>query len=312
MHNAHMEVQLEVQRFSAVPPLRRPTVALALGGGGARGLAHILMLEVLDELGLRPKVIAGTSIGAIFGAAYAAGMSAASIRAHSEEVLKQRFDFLRQVFAARQAPLRRLMSVLRLEQAFLNAESLLDLVLPRHLPETFAGLGIPLKIVAADFFRHEQVVLSSGPLRRAIAASIALPVFFAPVMSEGQALMDGGLVNPLPFDLVAGEADITIAIDVSGTAREPASMTPPSAFETLMAFPQILQHALVREKLRTRQPDIYIEVDVSPFQVHEFLKIKGILAAAEPAKAALRDKLLRILNAETVEPVKFSPDMETD
>jgi len=68
-------------------PATRPTIALALGGGGARGLAHILMLEVFDELGLKPKVIAGTSIGALFGAAYASGLSARLIKAHTEEVL---------------------------------------------------------------------------------------------------------------------------------------------------------------------------------------------------------------------------------
>ena len=83
------------------PPHRGPTIALALGGGGARGLAHILMLEAFDELGLRPKVIAGTSIGAVFGAAYASGMRATEIRAHTEEVLAQRFDLLRELFRAR-------------------------------------------------------------------------------------------------------------------------------------------------------------------------------------------------------------------
>ena len=82
-------------------PAVRPSIALALGGGGARGLAHILMLEVFDELGLRPQIIAGTSIGAVFGAAYASGMSARLIRAHTEETLSQRFDVVRQLLSAR-------------------------------------------------------------------------------------------------------------------------------------------------------------------------------------------------------------------
>jgi predicted acylesterase/phospholipase RssA len=72
-----------------VPLAAPPRIALALGGGGARGLAHILMLEVFDELGLKPTIIAGTSIGALFGAAYASGLSARLIRAHTEEVLGQ-------------------------------------------------------------------------------------------------------------------------------------------------------------------------------------------------------------------------------
>ena len=85
-------------------PVARPTIALALGGGGARGLAHILMLEVFDELGIKPTVIAGTSIGAVFGAAYASGLSARLIRAHTEETLSQRFEIVRQLLSARAAP----------------------------------------------------------------------------------------------------------------------------------------------------------------------------------------------------------------
>ena len=79
-------------------PVKAPSIALALGGGGARGLSHILMLEVFDELGIRPKLIAGTSIGAIFGAAYASGLSASEIRAITEDALRQRFDIVRQLF----------------------------------------------------------------------------------------------------------------------------------------------------------------------------------------------------------------------
>ena len=87
-----------LQAHKSGPPAAtaaRPSIGLALGGGGARGIAHLLMLEVLDELGLRPRVIAGTSIGALFGAAYASGLSARLIRAHTEEVLSQRFGFAR-------------------------------------------------------------------------------------------------------------------------------------------------------------------------------------------------------------------------
>src|SRR6478736_5956419 len=93
-----------LQVRKSTQPVGRPTVALALGGGGARGIAHILMLEVFDELGIRPKVIAGTSIGSIFGAAYASGMSAALIRAHVEEALSQRFGIARHLLSARSAP----------------------------------------------------------------------------------------------------------------------------------------------------------------------------------------------------------------
>lgn len=111
-----------------------PTIALALGGGGARGLAHILMLEVFDELGIRPKLIAGTSIGAIFGAAYASGLAASVIRGHTEETLRQRLDIVRQLFLARSEPVTRLLGVLPRRNALLKPEALLDLVMPPASP----------------------------------------------------------------------------------------------------------------------------------------------------------------------------------
>ena len=82
-----------------------PRIGLALGGGGARGLAHIAVLEAFEELGVTPSRIAGTSIGALYGAAYASGMSAAHIRALTEETLGSRFDVIRQLFSSRAPPL---------------------------------------------------------------------------------------------------------------------------------------------------------------------------------------------------------------
>ena len=83
----------EPKNFKTVDVVKRtPSIGLALGGGGARGLAHIVMLEAFDELGIRPKIIAGTSIGAIYGAAYASGISAQDLRAHTKDILSQRFS----------------------------------------------------------------------------------------------------------------------------------------------------------------------------------------------------------------------------
>jgi NTE family protein len=279
-------------------PAPRPTIALALGGGGARGLAHIPILEAFDELGLRPKVMAGTSIGAVFAAAYASGLTGRQIRAHTEEVLKKRLDLVRDLYAARVRG--RMWNMLTANSAFLGAERLLDIILPKRIAHDFAHLSIPLKIVASDFYAQEPVVLSSGPLRPAIAASIALPVIFEPVMLEGRVLIDGGLVNPLPFDLVSDEADLTVAIDVSGAPVRRADRERPNVWESLCAANFIFERTIIKEKLRSRQPDVYVDAGTSRYQVLDFLKLEEILAAAEPAKERFKAQLARVLEAETL------------
>ena len=181
----------------------RPSIALALGGGGARGLAHILMLEVFDELGLKPKIIAGTSIGALFGAAYASGLSAGLIRAHAEQILSQRLDIARLLFAARAEPIMKFLNVLPVRFALLKPEPLLESLLPSRVARDFArSADSRCAWWQPTFTRRSRWSLPHGPLRTAIAASMALPAIFTPVVSEGRTLMDGGLVNPLPFDVI--------------------------------------------------------------------------------------------------------------
>ena len=282
-------------------PAVRPSIALALGGGGARGLAHILMLEVFDELGIRPRVIAGTSIGAVFGAAYASGLSAGLIKAHTEEALSQRFGIARQLLSARSEPVLKILNFLPIRSSLLNPESLLGLMLPSAMARDFANLEIPLKIIATDYYAQSQAILTEGSLRTAIAASIALPALFTPVTINGRMLMDGGLTNPLPFDVLNGDADVTVAIDVSG-APVPVSKRPhPSAFAALMSSSQIMQRTIVREKLKVQQPDIYIDVEVDEYYVLDFHRFKQILAAAAPAKEQLRRQLDRVLASQTLE-----------
>ncbi|MCP4780554.1 MAG: patatin-like phospholipase family protein [Hyphomicrobium sp.] len=282
-------------------PVRQPTIGLALGGGGARGLAHILVLEAFDEMGLRPKIIAGVSIGAVFGAAYASGLSGKEIRAHASEILKKRFDLVRDLFSARAKVERRLWSPLSIGSAFLAPAKLLDVILPTRIARDFAHLDIPLKIVASDFYVQEPEIFSAGPLRQAIAASIALPVLFEPVIVEGRVLIDGGLVNPLPFDIIAGEADVTVAIDVSGSPLPRAGRQKPKAWEALFASSFIFERTIIKEKLRSRQPDVYIDAGTSRYQILDFLKIDEILAAATPAKERFKAQLARVLEAETLE-----------
>ncbi|MFA5899834.1 MAG: patatin-like phospholipase family protein [Hyphomicrobium sp.] len=281
-----------------------PSIGLALGGGGARGLAHIAILEAFDDLGLRPKIIAGTSIGAVFAAAYASGLSGKQIREHTYEVLRKRLDLVRDLYSARIRARGGFLNALAPRPAFLSAEKLLDIILPARISRDFAHLTIPLKVVASDFYAQEAVVFSSGALRPAVAASMALPVIFQPMVIEGQVLIDGGLVNPLPFDIIANDADLTVAVDASGAPVRRPGQEVPKAWETLFASNFIFERTIIREKLRTRQPDLYIDAGTSRFQILDFLKIEEILAAAEPAKERTKAQLARLLESETLPPVE--------
>lgn len=273
-----------------------PKIGLVLGGGGARGLAHILMLEVFDEFGIRPAVIAGSSIGAIFGAAYAAGLSGREIRALTEEALGNRFELIRSLFTARARAINS-RNPFASRAAFLAPGALLDVLLPPRVPGTFEALDIPLRIVASDFYALESVVFSSGPLRPAIAASMALPVIFEPVLIEGRSLVDGGLTNPLPFDILVGEADVLVAIDVSGTTVPSPKRARPTAIEALFSSSFLFERSIVREKLKSHRPDVYIDAGTGRYQALEFLKMRDIFAAAQPAQDALREHLSLLLEA---------------
>lgn len=275
-----------------------PSIGLALGGGGARGLAHIAMLEAFDELGLRPKIIAGTSIGAIMGAAYASGIPAKVLRTHTRELLAQRFGLVREVFAER--PLQRLRGLFSGSSSLFDAEAVLDLIMPKAVATDFGNLAIPLKVVASDFYDQEAQVFTSGPLRRAVAASMALPAIFKPVVVNNKALIDGGLTNPLPYDLLFGEADIIVAIDVSGAPVPDPRRNYPSAVEALFASAFLFERTIVREKLRSQQPDILVPSGTSHFQILDLMKVDEIMAAAEPAKEKLKAQLGRILSVETL------------
>src|SRR5215468_8976581 len=182
-------------------------IALALGGGSARGLAHVLMLEVFDELGVKPAVIAGTSMGAICGAAYAVGLSGAELRARCMALFANRAYFLKRLTGKLRGGLSALWSA-RMPGVVDNV-TLFEMLLPEAMRCDFAALKIPFLAIAADFYAIEQVVLDKGPLIPALAASSALPSLTRPVVLGGRTLIDGGFVNPVPYDVVLDRAHST-------------------------------------------------------------------------------------------------------
>jgi NTE family protein len=277
------------KRVGAHLTRKAPTIALALGGGGARGLAHIAVLEALDELGLRPVAIAGTSIGAVIGAAYAAGLPASRIRAHTFSTLRNRTRVFSLLFEARVGRLGDLFA--RGNPVLVDGERLLDRFWPSEVPDTFEALAIPFAAVAADYHGRGEVTLTSGALVSAVAASMALPGLVRPVEIAGRILIDGGAVNPLPCDQLRGKADILIAVDVSGGPSPVGVTRTPDAFSTLFGAAQIMQAAIVAARTQAHPPDMLVKPGVGNFGVLDFFKARHILEAAAPTIAWLKTEL---------------------
>ncbi len=265
-------------------------IGLALGGGGARGLAHIIVLESFDELGVRPDVIAGTSIGAILGAAYCAGLSGKDIREYCVSLFSNRTAVIRRVMEGKTGKLFALWTPRR--PAMFDPIVLLRALMPSEVDCTFADLKIPLKVMTSDFYTQSEFVIEKGDVLPAIAASSALPGLLKPVRMAGRVLIDGGFVNPLPFDIIRDVCDFTVAIDVSASP-EYGRTEMPSALEAIIGSTQITISSIQAEKLRAGAPDALIRPDVCQYNVLDFFKISTILEESEP----VRDEVKHALDA---------------
>ena len=267
-----------------------PKIGLALGGGAARGFAHVPMLEVFDELGLKPAVVSGCSIGAIMAAAYACGMSGREIRDHVETTLSGRIDFAKYIFSSRQTKLSQLLSLKSLLSLHLEGEKLADLALPDHLVQNIEDTAIPLKIIATDYERMEEVVLQQGSIIKAVGASIAIPGLISAPLLNGRVHVDGGVVNPVPFDHVRDGMDIVVAIDVTGKPR-PIGPAPASNLELAIGSLLIMFNKLAEQRRQVNPPDIYIQPASGQFGATDFFRAKEIMDAADSAKDQLKRAL---------------------
>lgn len=271
-------------------------VGIALGGGGVRGLAHVSILQVLDDLHMRPAVIAGTSMGAIVGALYASGMSASEIRDNIERRLILRNDTWRDVIEKRE-DLLKWVSAFKPDfsgSGLINAQGILNFLLDQIKVGSFEDLEIPLLVVAADYWSAEEVIFESGELLPAIRASMAVPGVFSPVSIEGRTLVDGGVVNLVPYDLLMGRADFIIAVNVS-RVRYAGEDEIPNALEAVLGTFDIMQTTMLADKLERLKPDIYVWPQIRDIRMLDFTKIEEVFAQATSAAEELRKQLLRVL-----------------
>lgn len=269
------------------------TFALALGAGGARGLAHIAVIEALDDMGVKPVAIAGSSIGAVIGAGYAAGLTGRAMRRHLLSLAHDRGEVLRRVMGARAVAWSDILGAGFGNPLVVDGGKFYDAFLAELLPENFSDLSIPLTVMAADLHARTPVIFASGLLKPAISASFAVPGLVRPVEHDGRVLVDGGAVDPLPFGCLRGEADFILAVDVSGGTAERADV--PDPWESLFATISVMAHTIVAEKLAGGAPEIVVRPNIGIFRMLDFFQASAILRAAEPVKAEIKEMLSELL-----------------
>lgn len=271
-----------------VKPKASPTIALALGGGGARGIAHIPVLEALDELGLTPVAINGSSIGALMGAGRAAGMTGREIREYTLATVGNRNEVINRLWKLRPA---KMSGGFRVGQ--FNLERILRAFLPDTIPEDFADLTIPLQVTLTDYYGQRGLLVGEGELYPALAASAAIPALFMPVVMEGRVMIDGGIFNPVPYESLIGKADIVIGVDVVG-APEGDGVTIPNRIDSLFGASQLMMQSLIAAKIRNNPPDILLRPEVNRFRVLDFMRAGEVLEAA----SGVKDEVKRLIDAE--------------
>ncbi|MGG7516420.1 patatin-like phospholipase family protein [Allorhizobium undicola] len=268
-----------------------PTIGLALGAGGARGFAHIQVLEALEELGLAPVAIAGASIGAIIGAGAAAGMSAAEMREHALETVGKRNAVVNRIWSLRPPSMKDALGGFRLGQ--FNLERILRAFLPERIPADFSDLSMPLKVIATDYYGHCEKLIEAGDLYQALAASAAIPALFAPVNLDDRLMIDGGIFNPVPYEHLFGMADIVIGIDIVG-GPVGTGLELPNRIESLFGASQLMMQSHLALKLKLGPPAIFLRPPVNGFGVLDFLKARQIFEVSEPVK----DEVKRAVEAQ--------------
>lgn len=271
-------------------------IGLVLGGGGARGLAHIPVLEAFDDLGIKPCCIAGTSIGALIGGAYAAGLSGEEIRVHIIALLATRRDLWKKIFSRKITEFFSMIDVNLSRPAVINGDALLDFVFPEISVETFEELDIPFSAVATDFFAGTFKVINSGDVKQAIAASIALPGLITPQIIDGRLLIDGGITNPLPVDALTCAPQKIIAVDVTG-GPEPEGREKVKSTDLVYGSSQLMQRQITRLKLEKHPVDVFLQPDINRFRVLDFFKAAAILDASGPIREETKIALEKLLNA---------------
>ncbi|WP_238348414.1 patatin-like phospholipase family protein [Ornithinimicrobium pratense] len=269
--------------------LQTNLLGIALGGGGARGLCHIGVWRVLQELEVRPDLVSGTSMGGLVGAFIAAGYSATEL-----EEITASIGWLKLIDWGLSG---RLLST-KAYRAFLE----------EHLPPTFEELELPLVLTTTDVVDGQIHYLRSGDLHTAIRATTAYPGLVEPVPLGDAILVDGGILNQIPVDgaLFLGARRV---IAVNATALEPLERPRnvekvlrrrpvTGAFKEAMRAIDVMQTQLTMARLSLYRPDVLIDPPIEGVDIQDFHKAKEAIAAGDEATRAAADRIRRLIAVE--------------
>jgi NTE family protein len=308
------------------PPRR---IALALGSGAARGWAHIGVINALSEVGIRPDCVAGASIGALVGAAYASG------KIHSLEELARGLDWRKVVS---------FFDVVFPRSGLIDGRKIADSIREHVEPGNIEDLSLPFRAVSTDLVTSKEVVIHNGDIVEAVRASISVSGMFTPVKKGAMILVDGGLVNPVPVSVARRMgADYVIAVDlthdalgaVSEKSAAPADLdgvrpgeeptsgsvgkgalptgigeriksidalgmaqlkqwmareSVPNIFEVLMASMNVMEKQIAELQLRAEPPDLLIRPRLGHLRFMDFHRAdETILEGYRAAKSCLEE-----------------------
>ncbi|MFL1010900.1 patatin-like phospholipase family protein [Flavisericum labens] len=290
----------------------QPKIGLVLSGGGAKGLAHIGVLKVIDSLGVKVDYIAGTSMGAIIGALYASGYSGKELdsifqKVDFDNIINDDLPRASKAFYERDNSEKYAVTLpfdnfkIKLPSALSRGQVAYGLILKLLLPvnhiNDFSKLPIPFFCIATNVENGQQVVLDNGNLTQSIMASGALPSLFQPVVIGDKILIDGGVVNNYPIDELRDKGmDIIIGIDVQdGLVKREDLRSAPEVLIQINNFRTI--NAM---KLKSQKTDVYIKPNIKDFNVVSF--DKGSMIIEEGEEAALSKlNVLRTLVSHNLE-----------
>lgn len=265
-----------------------PKIGLALGSGGAKGLTHIGVIKTFEKHNIPIDFIAGTSIGAVIGAYYAANPN-------SQKLEELAFSFSQRKGFSLFDPTFRggLIKGLKIEMII---DELLE-------GASFENLKIPCAIVATDFNTAEDVVITKGDIVKAVRASISVPGFFQPVLYENRLLADGGLSEPVPNEVVRNMgADIVIAVNLDNAKMDSSTIDIPSLSTIPMRSINILRHHLALESTKTADivvtPNVYQVGLIGWNYFFDQTKIKALIQEGEEAAMQVLSQLQNLIKAK--------------